>query len=111
VFVAESDGTIVGTYYLRANQRGGGDHVANCAYVTAPSATGQGVARTMCQHSLARAKARGFTAMQRSISSSAASRAVRLWAGLGFTEVGRVPGAFRHPTLEPVDALVMHRAL
>jgi hypothetical protein len=29
VFVAHDDGEIVGTYYLRANQRGGGAHVAN----------------------------------------------------------------------------------
>ena len=30
VFVAEDDGRVVGTYYLRANQKGGGSHVANC---------------------------------------------------------------------------------
>jgi hypothetical protein len=30
VFVAEDDGVILGTYYLRSNQRGGGSHVANC---------------------------------------------------------------------------------
>ena len=52
VFVAEMDGSIVGTYYLRANQQGGGAHVANCGYVTAQHATGRGVARAMCVHSL-----------------------------------------------------------
>src|SRR5258707_13214719 len=35
VFVAEDAGHIVGTYYLRANQRGGGDHVANFGYMVA----------------------------------------------------------------------------
>src|SRR5580658_6990094 len=59
VFVAEEDAEIVGTYVLRANQKGGGAHVANCGYMTAPWAIGRGVARTMCQHSLERAKARG----------------------------------------------------
>jgi predicted N-acetyltransferase YhbS len=29
VFVAEADGHVIGTYYLRANNRGGGDHVAS----------------------------------------------------------------------------------
>jgi len=29
----------------------------------------------------------------------------------GFAIVGRIPGAFAHPTLGDVDALVMHRAL
>ena len=54
----------VGTYYLRANQQGGGDHVANCGYATAPAASGRGIARAMCLHSLERAQARGFRAMQ-----------------------------------------------
>ena len=30
VFVAEEDGELVGTYFLKANQKGGGAHVANC---------------------------------------------------------------------------------
>jgi ribosomal protein S18 acetylase RimI-like enzyme len=111
VFVAEDDGHIVGTYYLRANQRGGGDHVANCGYVTARGSTGKGVARAMCQHSLEHAKARGFTAMQFNFVVATNERAVRLWRSLGFETAGRMPGAFRHPTLGPVDALVMYRAL
>src|SRR5260221_4889418 len=44
VFVAEDEGAIVGTYYLRANQPGGGAHVANCGYMTAPDAGGPGAA-------------------------------------------------------------------
>jgi ribosomal protein S18 acetylase RimI-like enzyme len=111
VFVAEDEGHIVGTYYLRANQRGGGDHVANCGYVTARGSTGKGVARAMCQHSLEHAKARGFTAMQFNFVVATNERAVRLWRSLGFETAGRMPGAFRHPTLGPVDALVMYRAL
>ena len=43
VFVAEEDGEIVGTYFLQANQQGGGGHVANCGYMTAVTATGRGV--------------------------------------------------------------------
>src|SRR5689334_16936130 len=45
VFIAEADGNVLGTYILRANQPGGGSHVANCGYVTAPAARGRGVAR------------------------------------------------------------------
>ncbi len=50
-FVAEEHGLILGTYFLRPNQLGGGAHVANCGYVTAPEALGRGVARRMCEHS------------------------------------------------------------
>ena len=111
VFVAETAGKLVGTYYLRANALGGGSHVANCGYLTAEEARGRGVARAMCLHSLAHAKARGFAAMQFNFVVSSNAPAVKLWQELGFSEVGRLPHAFRHPRLGPVDALVMHRFL
>jgi GNAT superfamily N-acetyltransferase len=63
-FVAEEEGNILGTYYLRANQAGGGDHVANCGYMTSSQAQGRGIARLMLEHSLVRAQERGFRAMQ-----------------------------------------------
>ena len=110
-FVAEEDGRILGTYYLRANQLGGGDHVANCGYITASGATGRGIARRMCEHSLAHARARGFRAMQFNLVVSTNERAVRLWQSLGFAIVGRLPLAFHHPSQGDVDALVMYRAL
>ena len=111
VFVAEDNGEIVGTYGLQANQRGGGAHVANCGYMTAVSATGRGVARAMCAHSLDRARERGFRAMQFNFVISTNQRAVRLWQSFGFRIVGRLPGAFQHPTLGYVDAFIMYRDL
>ena len=39
-FVAEEDGEIVGTYYIRANQAGGGRHICNCGYMTGAAAAG-----------------------------------------------------------------------
>jgi ribosomal protein S18 acetylase RimI-like enzyme len=112
VFVAEeTDARIVGTYFLQPNQQGGGAHVANCGYITAASATGRGVARAMCEHSLDRARTRGFKAMQFNFVVSTNVRAVHLWQSLGFEIVGRLPGAFQHPTEGFVDALVMYRNL
>src|SRR6267143_1408850 len=111
VFVAEDNGEVVGTYCLQANQKGGGAHVANCGYMTAVSATGRGVARAMCAHSLDRARERGFRAMQYNFVISTNERAIALWQSVGFRIVGRLPGAFRHPTAGFVDALVMYRSL
>lgn len=111
VFVAEDDIAVVGTYCMRANQPGGGSHVANCGYMTAPSATGRGIARTMCEHSLTHARARGFRAMQFNFVVSTNERAVLLWQSLGFAVVGRLPEAFEHPGKGYVDALVMYRDL
>jgi len=111
VFVAEEDGGVVGTYFLRANQAGGGSHVANCGYVTAAHAAGQGVARAMCAHSLEHAKSRGFRAMQFNFVVSSNERAVRLWKSFGFEIIGRLPEAFRHPSGNYADAYVMYRFL
>jgi ribosomal protein S18 acetylase RimI-like enzyme len=108
-FVSEENGQIFGTYFLRANQRGGGAHVANCGYVTAASAEGRGIARAMCLHSLEWAKERGFRAMQFNFVVSTNKRAVNLWSSLGFEVVGRLPRAFQHPELGFVDALVMYK--
>ncbi len=111
VFVAEDEDKIVGTYYLKANQAGGGKHVANCGYVTASGAVGRGVAQAMLEHSIERAKERGFRAMQFNFVVSSNERAVKLWQRNGFEIVGRLPEAFLHPSLGYVDAYVMFRKL
>lgn len=111
VFVAEDEGTILGTYYLRRNQGGGGSHVCNGGYITSAAARGRGIARAMCEHSLNHARARGYRAIQFNFVVSTNERAVKLWQSLGFDIVGRLPGAFDHPAHGYVDALVMFRML
>ncbi len=111
VFVAEEDGAALGSYYIHANQRGGGAHVANCGYLTAGWAAGRGVAGVMCAHSLEYGKSAGFRAMQFNFVVSSNAAAVHLWRKHGFAEVGRLRGAFLHPRLGYVDALVMFREL
>ena len=100
-----------GTYYLHANQLGGGAHVANCGYATAADSGGKGIATAMCEHSLEHAADRGFRAMQFNFVVRTNERAVRLWLKLGFDIVGTIPQGFRHPALGYVDAFVMHRML
>ena len=101
----------MGSYYLRANQQGGGSHVANCGYATSVAARGRGVAAAMCAHSLDRARSRGFRAMQFNFVLSTNRRAVHLWQRHGFEIAGTLPKAFLHPALGYVDAYVMYREL
>ena len=79
--------------------------------MTALWAAGRGVARAMCEHSLEFGKAKGFQAMQFNFVVSTNEAAVHLWGKCGFAVVGRLPGAFLHPRLGYVDALVMWRQL
>jgi RimJ/RimL family protein N-acetyltransferase len=111
-FVAvEDDGRIVGTYFLRPNFEGPEAHVCNGGYVVALSAQGRGVAAAMCRHSQRQAMEQGFRAMQFNMVVSTNRRAVELWKRMGFTIVGTLPEAFRHPTFGYVDAYVMHKFL
>jgi ribosomal protein S18 acetylase RimI-like enzyme len=110
-FIAERGGRVLGCYLLRPNQPGLGDHVANCGYMVAADARGQGIASAMCEHSLDAARHAGFAAMQFNFVVAANTTAVQLWRRYGFEIVGTVPGAFRHATLGPTDIHVMHRFL
>ena len=74
-------------------------------------ARGRGIARQMCEHSLVIAREKGYRAMQFNFVASSNMGAVALWQKLGFDTVGRLPGAFNHPSLGFVDALVMHKSL
>jgi len=65
----------------------------------------------MLEHSLIRAKERGFRAMQYNFVVSTNERAIRTWEAYGFAKVGCLPLAFKHPTLGYVDAFVMYKQL
>jgi ribosomal protein S18 acetylase RimI-like enzyme len=109
--VAELDGRIAGSYMLRPNAPGLGDHVANAGYLVAPDARGRGIASAMCAHSLEQARAAGFRAMQFNFVVETNTIAVLLWQRHGFEIAGRIPRAFRHAQHGEVDVLVMHRFL
>lgn len=110
-FVAEDRNTVLGASYIRANQLGGGAHVAYCGYITTPAARGRGIARALCVHSIETARAMGFRAIQFNFVVSSNAPAVHLWTSLGFETLAHLPGAFHHPRLGYVDALVMFRTV
>ena len=110
-YVAQADGQVLGTYYLKTNQQGGGSHVCNCGYATSPAARGRGIASAMLAHSLDQARAAGYRAMQFNFVVATNDSAIRLWQRAGFAEAGRLPGVFLHPEKGYVDALVLHKSL
>ncbi|MDJ0859287.1 MAG: GNAT family N-acetyltransferase [Dinoroseobacter sp.] len=110
-FVAQDGAALLGTYYLVANFAGNADHICNCGYVTAAAARGRGVARAMLAHSLTSAREAGFKAMQYNCVVSTNQRAVDLWLANGFSIIGTIPDAFRHPRAGVVEAHVMYRKL
>ena len=110
-FILRIEGQAVGTYYIRPNQPGGGAHICNCGFITAPSARGKGVARRMLDHALIEAKQQGYRAMQFNFVLASNQRALAIWQRNGFATIGRIPQAFLHPKQGYVDALILHRSL
>ncbi len=111
VFKATLGGEVVGICYLRPNQDGGGQHVANAGFMVSQSCRGKGVARSMAEYVIKTAKNSGFSAMQFNFVVSTNVIAVKLWKSLGFKIVGKIPEAFEHPAKGKVDTFVMHRFL
>ena len=110
-YVVIENNHILGTYYLKANQAGPGNHVCNCGYMVSANASGKGLATTMCRHSQEQALKLGYKAMQFNLVVSTNEGAVELWKKLGFDIVGQLPKAFNHPDKSYVDAFVMYKWL
>lgn len=107
----DGDNTILGTCFLKPNQPGHGAHICNCGYIVAEQARGLGIASRMCDHSQQEALARGYLAMQFNLVVSTNEGAIRLWKRKGFSTIGTIPNAFRHPQQGFVDAYIMFKQL
>ena len=78
----------------RSHREGGGDRSRNVRALPGP-----------------RVRSRGYRAVHFNFVISTNERAVRLSQSLGFEIIGRLPGAFRHPSAGYVDAFVMYQQL
>lgn len=110
-YVAEFDGEILGTFFLKANQPDRGSHIVNAGYMVSSKARGKGIGKAMAEFSFEEAKRLGFLAMQFNYVVKSNTAAVSLWIKLGFEIVGEVPEAFLHPHLGPTNVLILHRKL
>jgi len=110
-FVAEVDGKVAGSYFMKPNQPGLGAHIANCGYMVHPDQRGKGIGGDLCRHSLQIAKVLGYRGMQFNLVVSTNTGAVALWQRLGFRIIGTIPGGFKHQKLGYVDAYIMFREI
>ena len=77
-YVIEEANRILGTYYLKTNQPGPGDHVCNCGYMVSSIARGRGLGTELCKHSQQVAMESGYKAMQFNFVASSNEDAVNL---------------------------------
>jgi len=110
-FVVEVQDDIVGTYIIKPNQIGLGNHIANCSYMVSPNYQGQGIGKLLCEHSINFAKESGYLGIQFNIVVSTNEAAVKLWQKFGFEIIGTTPNGFRHKSLGLVDTYIMFKDL
>jgi L-amino acid N-acyltransferase YncA len=110
-FVAEEDGEILGTFYLKANQPDLGSHIVNAGYMVSEKARGKGVGQLMAEFSLEEARRLSFRGMQFNLVVKTNEKAVKLWLRLGFKIIGEIPEAYKHAQLGYVNAYVMYQKL
>ena len=109
--VLEEDGLLLGTAKMGPNRPGRGDHVGTASFMVAPEARGRGVGRRLGEHVVAWHREQGYRGIQFNAVVETNTNAVHLWEALGFTIVGTVPEAFRHPTHGLVGLHVMYLPL
>lgn len=110
VAVNEKD-EILGTYFIKPNQIGLGDHIANCGYMVNPDFHGKGTGKMLCEHSIRLAKEKGYLGIQFNLVVSTNTVAVKLWQKFGFDIIGTLPKGFRHQKLGLVDTYIMFKDL
>lgn len=81
---------VAGGYFLRPNFPAFAAHIAQCGYLVRSDLRRRGIGRGLVEHSLAEAKACGYTAMMFNlVMEHNPSR--QLYESLGFTVVGTIP--------------------
>jgi GNAT superfamily N-acetyltransferase len=111
VWIMTDDELVLGTYLLKPNQPGNGDHIANAGFMVSSAARGRGIGRAMGEHCLQQARTAGYLGMQFNAVVASNHGAIKLWYALGFETIGTVPRAFRHPVDGLVDLHIMYRDL
>jgi ribosomal protein S18 acetylase RimI-like enzyme len=111
VYVAEENGKISGTYFIKPNQPGLGAHIANCGYMVHPESRGRGLGKQLFDHSWLVAKESGYKGMQFNLVVSTNQIALQLWEKLGFRIIGTIPKGFNHLQLGYVDAYILFREI
>ena len=111
VLAVDDEGNVLGTATMGPNRPGRGSHIATGSFMVAPQAQGHGVGRMLGEHLVDWSRQTGFRGIQFNAVVETNTPAVHLWQSLGFTIIGTVPGAFRHPERGYVGLHVMFKQL
>ena len=88
-------GEVVGVYILHPNNVGRCGHICNASYAVKGGLRGQHIGEALVRHCMAKARELGFRVLQFNAVVATNEPALRLYARLGFVQLGVIPGGFR----------------
>lgn len=109
--LAVEDDQIVGLYILHPNNVGRCGHICNASYAVDRSQRGKGIGEALVRHCIAQGKTLGFGILQFNAVVATNTPALQLYAKLGFTQLGIIPGGFRMPDGTFADIIPHYIAL
>lgn len=95
IAVDTEDGRIVGGYILHPNNVGRCGHICNASYAVSKNYRGRGIGEQLVKDCMKQAAALGFRILQFNAVVKTNSAALKLYAKLGFIQLGVIPGGFR----------------
>lgn len=111
VVAVDKDGSVLGSAKMGPNRPGPGSHVGTASFMVSSSARGRGVGRMLGEYVVQWLRDEGYHSIQFNAVVEVNAAAVKLWKSLGFTVIGTVPEAFRHPAEGLVGLHVMYLKL
>ncbi len=87
-------GITVGLYILHPNNVGRCGHICNASYAVRRDCRGQHIGELLVRHSMAKGRALGFRILQFNAVVKSNAPALALYAKIGFTPLGVIPGGF-----------------
>ena len=87
-------GRIVGIYILHPNNVGRCGHICNASYAVKKDFRGHHIGEFLVRHSMAKGRELGFRILQFNAVVKSNARAMALYAKIGFTPLGVIPGGF-----------------
>ncbi|KIJ51320.1 hypothetical protein M422DRAFT_26737 [Sphaerobolus stellatus SS14] len=121
-FIEEAQGDrrwedcFAGAYYVKPNYPGRSSHICNAGFLVVPSFRGMGIATALAKTYVENAPLLGYKASIFNLVYVNNIASVRIWEGLGFSKVGRIPSAGRLKRQgelegeEYVDAWVVYKS-
>lgn len=107
----DGSGETVGVYILHPNNVGRCGHICNASYAVKKNQRGKHIGHALVSDCIEKAREHGYKVLQFNAVVKSNTAALSLYKKLGFTQLGTIPGGFRHDNGTYEDIIVHYITL